>query len=62
MLETEILDDLKSVSDIRESPNCQATLATAVGVYLKSQKDRTDSLDAITLDRSLASFCAGQSQ
>ena len=31
-LETEILDNLKNVSDIRGSPNCQAALATAVGV------------------------------
>ena len=59
-LETEILDNLKNVSDIRESPNCQAALATAVGVYLKRQKDRTDNLDAIALDRSMASFCARQ--
>jgi chorismate mutase len=59
-LETEILDNLKNVSDIRESPNCQATLATAMGVYLKRQKDRTDNLDAIALDRSMASFCARQ--
>jgi chorismate mutase len=59
-LETEILDNLKNVSDIRESPNCQAALATAMGVYLKRQKDRTDNLDAIALDRSMASFCARQ--
>jgi len=43
-LEREILDNLKNVSDIRESPKCQAVLATATGVYLKKQKDRTDKL------------------
>ena len=31
-----------------------------MGVYLKRQKDRTDNLDAIALDRSMASFCARQ--
>jgi hypothetical protein len=31
-----------------------------MGGYLKRQKDRTDNLDAIALDRSMASFCARQ--
>jgi chorismate mutase len=59
-LEAEILDNLKNVSNIRESPNCQAALGTAMGVYLKGQKNRTNNLDALALDRSMAFFCARQ--
>jgi chorismate mutase len=61
-LETEILDNLKNVSDIRESPNCQAALVTAMGVYLKGQKDRTDNVDAIALDRSMLPFVHASSE
>lgn len=57
-LQTRLLDDLSSTFAIRQSDDCHAETAAAVGVYLKSEGREMSPLESVALDRSLSTFCA----
>ena len=56
-LQTRLLNDLSSTSAIRQSDDCHAETAAAVGIYLKSEGREMSPLESVALDRSLATFC-----
>ncbi|WP_158943077.1 chorismate mutase [Granulicella sp. S190] len=56
-IQTSLLKELADTEKTRSSPSCKTDLANAVGRYLSAHKIAPVSLQAITLDRSVAEVC-----
>jgi chorismate mutase len=56
-LQTELIDELAGTLSVRSSVSCRTDIAKAVGKYVSDHKDKLVSLQAIALDRAMATAC-----
>jgi chorismate mutase len=56
-LQTELIGELVDTSGVRSSASCRTDIAKAVGKYVTEHKNSLGPLQAIALDRAMASAC-----
>lgn len=56
-IQTALIMDLVHISAVRSQPDCPIVVAKTIGQHLTAQHEPQTSLDAIALDRALATIC-----